>query len=81
MSKILIQFQKEFGIFSNYLSRLKTNMDTVQKTIDSAQTKSNKIGEQLKKVTQIDMGDEVDLLGEIDNADSDTITDLFTEEE
>ena len=81
VSKLLIQFQKEFGIFSNYLSRLKTNMDTVQKTIDSAQTKSNKIGEQLKKVTQIDMSEEVDLIGEIDSTDGNEIASLFTEEE
>ena len=81
VSKLLIQFQKEFGIFSNYLSRLKTTMDTVQKTIDSAQTKSNKIGEQLKKVTQIDMSEEVDLIGEIDSTDGNEIASLFTEEE
>ena len=81
VSKLLIQFQKEFGIFSNYLARLKTNMDTVQKTIDSAQTKSNKIGEQLKKVTQIDMSEEVDLIGEIDSTDGNEIASLFTEEE
>ncbi|MBR7162490.1 MAG: DNA recombination protein RmuC [Clostridia bacterium] len=81
VSKLLIQFQKEFGIFSNYLTRLKTNMDTVQKTIESAQTKSNKIGEQLKKVTKIDMDDEVDLIGEIEDSDATDITTLFTEEE
>lgn len=81
VSKLLIQFQKEFGIFSNYLTRLKTNMDTVQKTIESAQTKSNKIGEQLKKVTKIDMDDEVDLIGEIEDSDVTDITTLFTEEE
>ena len=81
VSKLLIQFQKEFGIFSNYLTRLKTNMDTVQKTIESAQTKSNKIGEQLKKVTKIDMDDEVDLIGEIEDSDTTDITTLFTEEE
>ena len=81
VSKLLIQFQKEFNIFSNYLTKLKNNMDTVQKTIDSAQTKSNRIGEQLKKVTQIDMGENVDLLTEMDSTNSDEITAIFTEEE
>ena len=81
VSKLLIQFQKEFNIFSNYLTKLKNNMDTVQKTIDSAQTKSNRIGEQLKKVTQIDMGENVDLLTEMDGTNSDEITAIFTEEE
>ena len=81
VSKLLVQFQKEFGIFSNYLTKLKTNMDTIQKSIDNAQNKSNKIGEQLKKVTKIDMGDDIDLIGEIDTVDGDEIADLFTEEE
>ena len=81
VSKLLIQFQKEFNIFSNYLTKLKNNMDTVQKTIDSAQTKSNRIGEQLKKVTQIDKGENVDLLTEMDSTNSDEITAIFTEEE
>ena len=81
VSKLLVQFQKEFGIFSNYLTKLKANMDTIQKSIDNAQTKSNKIGEQLKKVTKIDMGDDVDLIGEIDTIEGSDITDLLTEEE
>ncbi|MBO5655295.1 MAG: DNA recombination protein RmuC [Clostridia bacterium] len=81
VSKLLIRFQKEFGIFSNYLTKLKNNMDTVQKTIDSAQTKSNKIGEQLKKVTEIDMGENVDLLTEMDGANGEDMASIFTEEE
>ena len=81
VSKLLIRFQKEFNIFSNYLTKLKNNMDTVQKTIDSAQTKSNKIGEQLKKVTEIDMGENVDLLTEMDGANGEDMASIFTEEE
>ena len=81
VSKLLIQFQKEFGVFSNYLNKLKNNMDTVQRTIDSAQTKSNKIGEQLKKVTKIDMDEGVDLLAEIDSSEGNEIMSIFTEEE
>ena len=81
VSKLLIRFQKEFNIFSNYLTKLKNNMDTVQKTIDSAQTKSNKIGEQLKKVTEIDMGENVDLLTEMDGAKVEDMASIFTEEE
>lgn len=82
VSKLLGQFQKEFNMFSKYLSKLKDNMDTVQKTLDNAQTKSNKIGEQLKKVTDIEMNDNADLLAGIEGAaDVMEIASDFTEEE
>lgn len=62
ISQLLVRFQKDFDIFSNYLARLKTNMDTVQKTLDNAQNKSDKINEKLKQVTKIDMDDNKGLL-------------------
>ena len=81
VSKLLGQFQKEFGKFSEYLGKLKNNMETVQKTIDNAQSKSNKIGEQLKKVTEIDMGENGDYLTDINGAETHEIASIFTEEE
>ena len=62
ISQLLVRFQKDFDIFSNYLAKLKTNMDTVQKTLDNAQNKSDKINEKLKQVTKIDMDDNKGLL-------------------
>lgn len=62
ISQLLVRFQKDFDIFSGYLAKLKTNMDTVQKTLDNAQNKSDKINEKLKQVTKIDMDDNKGLL-------------------
>mgnify|MGYP003557795245 FL=1 len=62
ISKLLVQFQKDFEMFSKYLSKLKDNVGTIQKTIDNAQSKSDKIGAKLAKVTKIEVSDEVSLL-------------------
>ena len=62
ISKLLVQFQKDFEMFSKYLSKLKDNVGTIQKTIDNAQSKSDKIGAKLAKVTKIEVSDEMSLL-------------------
>ncbi|MBR2056710.1 MAG: DNA recombination protein RmuC [Clostridia bacterium] len=62
ISKLLVQFQKDFEMFSKYLSKLKDNVGTIQKTIDNAQSKSDKIGAKLAKVTKIEVSDDVSLL-------------------
>ncbi len=83
ISTLLVRFQKDFDTFSKYLAKLKSNMDTVQKTIDSAQSKSDQIGAKLAKVTKIDVEEtDVNLLESFENTDEiiDAAADFATEE-
>ena len=82
ISKLLVQFQKDFDKFSQYLSKLKDNVGTIQKTIDNAQSKSASIGAKLAKVTKIDTPDSVDLLEGFSSTDEiiEVATDFNTEE-
>ena len=81
ISKLLVQFQKDFDKFSQYLSKLKDNVGTIQKTIDNAQSKSASIGAKLAKVTKIDTPDSVDLLEGFSSTDEiiEVATDFNTE--
>lgn len=82
ISKLLVQFQKDFETFSKYLARLKDNVGTIQKTIDNAQSKSNSIGAKLAKVTKIDTPDNVSLLDGFAGTDDiiEVATDFNTED-
>lgn len=81
ISKLLVQFQKDFDTFSKYLSKLKDNVGTIQKTIDSAQSRSDKIGAKLAKVTKIEV-DDVNLLDGFSSTDEiiDVATDFDRED-
>ena len=81
ISKLLVQFQRDFDKFSQYLSKLKDNVGTIQKTIDNAQSKSASIGAKLAKVTKIDTPDSVDLLEGFSSTDEiiEVATDFNTE--
>ncbi len=83
ISTLLVRFQKDFDTFSKYLSKLKANMDTVQKTIDNAQSKSDQIGAKLAKVTKIDVEEsDVNLLESFASSDEiiDVASDFDTED-
>jgi DNA recombination protein RmuC len=82
ISKLLVQFQKDFETFSKYLERLKDNVGTIQKTIDNAQNKSNSIGAKLAKVTKIDTPDNGGLLDGFASSDDiiEVATGFITEE-
>jgi len=78
---LLEKFQKDFADFSKYLGLLKDRMNTVQKTIDDATKKSDKIGNTLAKVTQIELPDDTTLEGDMDSYPQDNLlTSIFTEE-
>ncbi len=82
---LLGQFQKDFGIFSKYLSQIKMRVGSMQKSIDDAERKSASIGTKLSKVTKIKVDSEdIDLIGGLDEFDevaADILDDIPEEED
>lgn len=82
IAKLLEQFQRDFVIFSKYLTTLRERVGSVQKSINDAEKKSNSISTRLNKVTKIDVGsDEIDLLQGIAQDDEDLLLGFETEDD
>lgn len=82
IAKLLEQFQRDFVIFSKYLTTLRERVGSVQKSINDAEKKSNSISTRLNKVTKIDVGsDEIDLLQGIAQDDEDLLLGFESEDD
>lgn len=81
IAKLLEQFQRDFVIFSKYLTTLRERVGTVQKSINDAEKKSNSISTRLNRVTKIDVGsDEIDLLQGLAQDNEDLLLGFDTED-
>ena len=75
IAKLLLQFQKDFGKFTDLLGKMKNNAESVVKSIDAVDDRRRLIEQRLSKVGDIAgnvleaQNNTAQLIGEIDSSD------------